>query len=944
MSKLKKKTISSIVGIALVIVCICSIILKKATPISASQDNKVEQSVYSSVEEASLKENNDLFVKSQNTRTTILLRNYSQFTTVNPDGTIAEPDKVSESFGTALKGTASKVYHNGKLVTGGFAYSGVVKVTDSGRDSTGRSFDTYFILGENCSFDLSELKLATSLTALATLTIEYKYSDGLPVVGNILMNFNFSTATYFELNENNLFGVLGDTNAKTYGILDHDAPSGRVKIRPGEGITAGATSVTSIITNNKVENMTFWNSHSNGSLSFLNWTGVEIKPKQMAGNIEGHQNEFSTDKKKLFTGRQMVSKSPWNKLYDAFFFEILANDNLLLNPDDIKIYSVIDSNREDITTKFYKEKNNDTGNIILYPLNNDESLYNKLIEFEVYGSLDMNKIQQWWPLVDTNNNLNLSTNFSIQVNYDGISKKFSSNTDEMSFKNIKFSKMKIIAEPEVFNVYPDYTEYLKSNYKLSKIPTVNDHGTVHITYPNGNKITTPFTPNGPNEFDSQLTIPRTELPEQLNEEPGTIKDYDTSLLAINETEPYNGLTSEDYAVKIKVYNLGAKPIPQIIKKGTTFTKKASEVIQDVVILPGHTASYEYEGDMPDTSITCLTSVMVRMTDANQPDKTTLVKVPVEVIDETPPSRGLYIAANDFISRPEPFQNLTENKINKQILKQSEAVAWDVATGSSKDITLSVESTTLPLNPEHGIYKATLQAVRGTETVKKMITIDIQSNQKVNVEFVDETGEALHDKITFDKIIGTTIDLTEETEVQKVLESIQAKNYQLVKKPDNETKIPVTREESTVQYQFKGMLFVQSSPNFLNFGRKTLGIPFIKVEKAKYDKSLIVWDNRKNGGAWNLTATLKKPLTSQEDPSKILPAAIRYKVSDTETVILSENTTQPIAKRTHETKGQYNVSNEWDKNESGLLLEVPSGEVLQAGGYRATILWQVEQAP
>ncbi|MBO0439832.1 hypothetical protein [Candidatus Enterococcus ikei] len=519
------------------------------------------------------------------------------------------------------------------------------------------------------------------------------------------------------------------------------------------------------------------------------------------------------------------------------------------------------------------------------------------------------------------------------------------NTGYEIFAGDELPYMQIKADPEVFNIYPDYVDDFDTSYKLSKIPTATDHGTVYVTYPTGEEITMPFTSNSQKEFNSPLTIPRTGLPEQLNGEPGTIKSYDTSLLAINESEgPYNGLPSQDYAVKIKVYNLGAKPIPQIIKKGTTFNKKASEVIQDAVILPGHTASYQYEGDMPDTSVTGLTSVMVRMTDANQPDKTTLIKVPIQVIDETPPSRGLYIAANDFNSRPEPFQNLTESEINKLILKKSEAVAWDVATGSSKDIMLSVESTTLPLNPEQGSYKATLKATRGTETVKKTITIDIQSNQKVNVEFVDETGAALHDKITFDKVIGTTIDLTEEKEVQKVLESIQAENYQLVKKPDNETKIPVISEESTVQYQFKGMLFVQSSPTFLNFGRKTLGIPFIKVEKAKYDKPLIVWDNRKNGGAWDLTATLKKPLTSQEDPSKSLPSAIRYKVSDTETVILSENVTQPIAKRTHETKGQYNVSNEWDKNQSGLLLEVPSGEVLQAGGYRATILWQVEQTP
>ncbi|WP_207695820.1 hypothetical protein DOK67_0001465 [Enterococcus sp. DIV0212c] len=505
--------------------------------------------------------------------------------------------------------------------------------------------------------------------------------------------------------------------------------------------------------------------------------------------------------------------------------------------------------------------------------------------------------------------------------------------------------MQIKAKPEVFNVYSDYAKDFKTSYKLSKIPTENDYGTIYVTYPNGKEIETPFTSNSKKEFDSSLTISRDELPEQLNEKSGTILNYDTSLLAINEAEgPMKGLPSDQYVVSIAVYNLGAKPIPQIIKKGTAFTKKASEIIQDPVILPEHAASYEYEGEMPDTSTVGLTSVMVRMTDVDEPDKTTLIKIPVQVIDETPPIKGLYLFATNFNSGPELFQNLTQIEVNKLILEKSEAIAWDMATGSSKDVNLSVESTTLTPNPEKGSYKATLKAEKDTETIKKTITIDIQSNQKVNIEFVDETGTSLHEKVTFDKPIGTTIDLTKEKEVQQILQMILDKNYQLVKKPENETKVPVTGEESTVQYQFKGMLFVQSSPNFLNFGRKSLGLPFIKVEKAKYDKPLIVWDNRKNGGAWDLTATLKKPLTSQEDPSKILPSAIRYKISDTETVILSKNITQSIAERTHETKGQYNVSDEWDKNESGMFLEVPSGEVLQPGGYRATILWQVEQTP
>ncbi|OJG51504.1 hypothetical protein RV06_GL001599 [Enterococcus haemoperoxidus] len=223
------------------------------------------------------------------------------------------------------------------------------------------------------------------------------------------------------------------------------------------------------------------------------------------------------------------------------------------------------------------------------------------------------------------------------------------------------------------------------------------------------------------------------------------------------------------------------------------------------------------------------------------------------------------------------------------------------------------------------------------TIKKMIS-------KLVVNFVIEGQEQISEPLVFEGEVGSFLNLKEDKQLKKVIKDIEAQHYQLVKAPENEEAIQLLHEDRTIEYEFKGMLFVQSSPNFLNFGRKSLGIPFIKVEKAKYDKPLIVWDNRKNGGAWNLTATLKKPLTSQEDSSKTLPSAIHYKVSDEKTVVLSENEPQSVAERTHEVNGQYNVSNEWDKNESGLFLEVPSGEVLQAGSYRATILWQVEQTP
>lgn len=511
--------------------------------------------------------------------------------------------------------------------------------------------------------------------------------------------------------------------------------------------------------------------------------------------------------------------------------------------------------------------------------------------------------------------------------------------------------MELTANPDVFNVYQDYAGEFKTDYKLFKIPNVGDSGKIYVTYPNDEEIEIPFVGDSSKEFFGQLDIPRSTLPEQLNEEAGTIKEYNTSLLAINETEgPTNGLPSEETAVRINVYHLGATPIAQTIQKDSVWNKTAASLVQNPVILPGHTAAYEYVNtESPvDTSIVGLQYAEVRMTDTNEPERVTIIKVPVMVVEGTPPTSGLFLEATGFSVRAEEVAELSEAEIHALILKKSNAVAWDIATGLSEGVTLSVSTTTLTNQAENGqAYTATIKAAKeGLTTVTKTIdiTVDQKSTQKVHVAFVDEAGETLHESIILEGLVGSTIDLTEEDEVQKVIADILAEKYQLTQKPEDEAAVPVQATESTVTYHFKGTLQIQSSPNFLNFGRKSLGIPFIKIEHVTYDAPLIIWDNRKVSTPWTLTATVKKPLTSQEDGLKTLPRALRYQVSDDEQVILYEGDTVPVATGNNGGAATYDVSQEWQSNDIGPRVEVAAGEVLQDGGYRATILWQVTAVP
>lgn len=502
--------------------------------------------------------------------------------------------------------------------------------------------------------------------------------------------------------------------------------------------------------------------------------------------------------------------------------------------------------------------------------------------------------------------------------------------------------MKIKADPEVFDVYQDYKGEFNTKYTLSKIPTEDSTGIIYINYPNEKEIQVPFESNKDKEFKDDLTIPRDTLPKNLNDKSGTIKEYYTSITGLADLDdPTQGLPSEDYDVTIRVHNLGAEAIPQVIEKGTEFTKKPEDILRKKVILPDHTASYEYEGDKLDTSTEGLKFVYVRMIDKDETKQTALIKVPVVVVEGTVPTSGIIIGANSFKSQAEDFKDLSKEEINKLIIEKSNAIAFDVETGSIEDIDLTVDSTTLGANPAVGEYTASFKAVKEFQTITKDIDVKIQpAAQNVIVTFKDEAGVPIYESIVLKKEVGTKIDLTKEEIVQRALKKIKDKHYALVNPPKGETAILVEDEEKTVTYDFKGIVAIQSAPKFLNFGRKTLGTMFIKVDKAKYDSPLTIFDNRKNSTPWTLTATLQKTLTSQEDPSKDLPRALRYKLNEEETVILKKGIVQPITKKS----GKYNISSEWDKNESGLLLEVPSGDVLQPGGYRATILWQIQATP
>ena len=218
------------------------------------------------------------------------------------------------------------------------------------------------------------------------------------------------------------------------------------------------------------------------------------------------------------------------------------------------------------------------------------------------------------------------------------------------------------------------------------------------------------------------------------------------------------------------------------------------------------------------------------------------------------------------------------------------------------------------------------------------------SSSVKIDFFNEEGKPLRDPIVLKEKIGVTIDLTKETAIQERLRELKGNHYEQVKAPVNETSILVEKEPKTLYYQFEGTLFLKSLPTKINFGDTYLNSQFIKAEQPIYDIPLIIGDNRSNKTSWELTATLEKNLTSVEDPNEVLPRAIWYKKNEREKVLLSKEEAQKIEVGTISATGEYNISNDWKANKTGLELNLFSNEVVQKGKYQATILWQVEKVP
>lgn len=314
----------------------------------------------------------------------------------------------------------------------------------------------------------------------------------------------------------------------------------------------------------------------------------------------------------------------------------------------------------------------------------------------------------------------------------------------------KANYMDLILSETEKHVYPDQiNKDINFKYTLSKLPIDTGDGEIRFTYPKqneGNSDKIAFTTQDiiNKSVSGEYFIKPDMLMNHIDYTMGTKPTYEINTRGwylSPEPAAYQNMRSRKVPYVFHVYNLGAKPIPQKIKKGDSFSKLPKDIISDEVILPGHSAKFEYEKSDGlltqdpteldiDTSKEGMIPLPVRMTDKDEPSRSVLISVPL-TIGEIPDKTKLVLSAQDFNLELDQLRKTPSNAINALILEKSKAVALDPVTESNEGIKLEVFETNLKVDSkENEVYMAKIKASKkGFDDQIKEIKIHVLSGMK-----------------------------------------------------------------------------------------------------------------------------------------------------------------------------------------------------------------------
>lgn len=288
-----------------------------------------------------------------------------------------------------------------------------------------------------------------------------------------------------------------------------------------------------------------------------------------------------------------------------------------------------------------------------------------------------------------------------------------------------------------------------------------------------------------------------------------------------------------------------------------------------------------------------------------------------------------LSVSEGISFDPVSRKLTLNigDVSSETLIEYEVVTNDEAPVGSQNYSFEVKSKEAPVSQS---------PVKPLELIEKI------KEGSVIVNFVDFSGKVLHEPVTLKRKIDTLIDLTEEATVAQIVTELEL-SYKVLERPEEEKKLLVLLGSQEVSYVFEGWLTLVSAPEFINFGTTVFNPRGTRIDNPEYvGADLIVQDGRSLDQEWTLNAKLEKPLAHTEDETLILENGIRY-VTAKEELTLTEGS-QPIFSQTNQDGKPYNVSRGWSPAGEGFKLEVEAGQLVSAGSYEGTIVWELVAGP
>ena len=521
-----------------------------------------------------------------------------------------------------------------------------------------------------------------------------------------------------------------------------------------------------------------------------------------------------------------------------------------------------------------------------------------------------------------------------------------------------------------------------SNENISGIPSkVDDSDGSRVPYISGEELTTQVlrvTPPNPiqlkkgkiTDVDTQLEASGIEANAkvymQLND--GAIQSVGTA----DDSGNWSMALSEKYKVgdKVRIYlenssdlpsdfpttglentrigNANRNPVNKTTYRDATFEPATVYVVEKGVITKGSVGNnYSFDTDKISVGSTITYSVIV----SNDEEEGSNIKWNnvelAEVLDE-----GLEfdLATADIKVNGNSVNNATYEASSRTLKVPLGTILPTTSTGGNK-VTITFNAK---VNKEKLLTTISNTAkASGTDDIgadfereSNTVTTDTILDTSLTVHFVDLDGIDLNDPIVIESSVNSTIDLSKNKDVQKVITDLISADHQLMSSPDPAT-IVISGKGDHATYTFDGILKIVSAPKAIDFGSLKVSSNLQTVDDPTIDGDLTVSDTRSNQTiGWTLSAKVTEPMTNNVT-GIVMPNALKYNSNNGQNSVILSGDDLPIENGTK--KGSVNISSDWgatDKSNGVKLVYNPaamsSGNTL--GDYTGTILWTLSEVP